>query len=329
MSYLTNIADRYSNRWVISGSHIFSLLAATVLAAVAPFAPSYLLTVLTLFCINVISIVGYRVITLMGGWSFAHVSLMGVGAYTMALLTTRTGWPVWPTLVLGPLVAAAVAAVLAYPILRTRHYYFFLSSAAAAEAIRQCFLQFTSVTGGAFGLPFIQKPEPLGSISFSVGLNFFYLVLVLLLATGLMVYFFIDRAPLGQNIRAVALNEQLSESLGMNTFGYRALAFVVGSAIAGLAGVLFASFNGIVSPSDFSPVIMFKVVAAAIVGGAVTFWGPILGLALLTLLEEVFRAYPDIVPLLWGISVIITIRLLPGGLETLAARLHTPRSRTR
>jgi len=322
MSGMTDISGTRGAEGRNAGYRAFGLLVALGIVAALPFVPNYPQTVLTLFVINVISIIGYRVITLMGGWSFAHVALMGVGAYAMALLTTSLGWPVWPTFVIGPMAAGLVAAVLAYPVLRTRHYYFFLSSAAAAEAIRQCFLQFQSVTGGAFGLPFIGRPEAIGPVSFTGGLNFLYLSMAIMALVGFAVYRFIDSAPLGQNIRAVALNEQLSESLGMNTFAYRSLCFVIGSGIAGLAGVLFASFNGIVSPSDFSPVIMFKVVAAAIVGGTRTFWGPILGLALLTILEELFRGYADIVPLLWGVSVILTIRLLPGGVETLIERLR-------
>lgn len=299
------------------------ILAMAVLIGIAllvpPFLSSYWRTVVVIYSINALLLVGYRLITSMGGWSFAQIAMMGLGGYTMALLTTKLGWSFWATLVAGPAVAALVAMILAYPVLRTRQYYFFLSTAAAAEAIRQCFLQFTGITGGPYGIPFIQRPTDLFGLPVSSDIGFYYLVLAVFAAISIVVYFGIDRRRLGATIQATAINEDLSESLGIDTFGHRAFAFVAGSAIAGLAGVLLASFNGIVSPSDFTSVAMFKIVAAAIVGGTATFAGPLIGLLYLTGLEEAFRKAAELVPLLWGISVIVVIRLLPDGLEGIFA----------
>jgi branched-chain amino acid transport system permease protein len=293
---------------------LVGILVLAALALLPVGLSSYWQTVAVLFGINATVLLGYRLITTMGGWSFAQVALMGLGAYTMALMTTSGGWSFWSTLVAGPLVAAFGAALLAFPVLRTRHYYFFLSTAAAAEAVRQCFLQFTDITGGAYGIPFLKRPPIIAGISFASDSNFYYLVLILFVVVFALL-FAIDRSDLGRTIKAVAANEELSESLGINTFAHRAFAFVTGSAVAGLGGVLLASFNGIVSPSDFGSTVMFKVVAAAIVGGTSTFLGPIVGLAYLTGLEELFRSAPDVVPFFWGISVIVVVLLTPDGIE--------------
>ncbi len=283
-----------------------------------------------LFAINVTLVLGYRLITTMGGWSFAHVSTMGLGAYTMAILTTlENPWPFWATFFLGPIVAGAFALLIAYPVLRTRHYYFFLSTFAAGEALRQCYVQFSGITGGTYGIAFLPRPESILGIDFKTTTGFYYVALALAVCTGLALYRF-ELSRAGATIKAVAANEELSESIGINTWAYRTLPFVLGSVVAGFAGTLYGNFNGIIGPSDFTSYLMFKLVAAAIVGGVVTFYGPVLGLLFLTALEEIFRDYTDWVPLFWGFSVILALLFTKGGLESvvpgIAARVRSVRA---
>lgn len=296
-------------------AELAGVLAAAV-ALVAAFGASsiYLGQVLILFLINAMLVMSFRLITTMGGWSFAHVAFAAIGAYAMALLTTGQGWPFWPTLLVGTVAAGVLALALAYPVLRTREYNFFLATFAASAAIQQSLIQFSDITGGQNGVAFIPRPAPLAGIDFTTSGGFFALVLAVAVAVtlGLLA---IDRSHIGKTIKAVAENEQLSETLGVHTWGYRTLAFVIGSSIAGAAGVLLGNFNGIVNPGDFGPAFMFKIVAAAIVGGTRTFTGPLLGLILLTFLEELFRGTAQYIPLLWGLSVIAALLFTKGGLE--------------
>lgn len=296
------------------------LLACVIVAclALAPqFLSSYWQSVLVVFLINAILIMSYRLITTMGGWSFAHIAIMGIGAYTSALMMTmQSPWSFWISMSVSIVVTTAFALVLSYPVLRTRAYYFFLSTFAASEAIRQSFIQFSAVTGGTNGIPFIPRPEDVFGISLQSNSNFYLFVLAIaaVVGAGLLIF---DRSQTGKTIKAVAANEDLSTSLGMNCWRYRTLAFVVGSAVAGLAGALFATFNGTINPSDFSSTAMFKLVAAAIVGGTNTFTGPLVGLIFLTALEELFRNQASWVPFLWGASVIVVVLFTKGGLETI------------
>ncbi|MCP8894741.1 branched-chain amino acid ABC transporter permease [Shinella daejeonensis] len=295
-------------------------LLATMLAALIGVASvalgEYWLNVVVIFLINVMMLIGFRLVTLMGGWSFAHVAFMGLGAYTTAILTTMDApWSFWVTIPLAVLISGAVAFLVGLAVLRTRHYYFFLSSLAAGEALRQCFAQLDWITGGTYGISFIPRPSPVFGLVFNDTRNFLWLVLAFVLAVAFFARWF-DSSEAGRRIRAIAINEDLSASIGINTWAHRVLAFVVGSAVAGIAGVFFASFNKIVNPLDFSSVYMFRIVAAAIVGGVTTFFGPLLGLLYLTAVEELFRGIPEYVPLIWGFSVIGVLLLLPGGLET-------------
>jgi branched-chain amino acid transport system permease protein len=287
-------------------------------ALLASLNSSYLTGALALFAINAILVLSYRSITTMGGWSFAHVAIMGVGGYSVGLLSKPPfDLPVLLTLVVGGLLAALVAALLAYPVLRTRQYYFFLSTFAAGEALRQCFIQFRGITGGTSGIAFIERPEGLDPASTAQFLAF---VLFVLVVVGLFSAVF-DASETGLKIKAIGQDEDLSASLGMNAWSLRALAFVLGSFSAGIAGGLLVSYNGIVSPSDFSAELMFKVVASCIVGGTARLRGPIAGLIFLTLIEELFRGVPVFVPLIWGAIVIAVTLFAPGGLEVMIGRI--------
>ena len=299
---------------------IGTAIAAPLLVALPHALSLYWQSVLVIFTLNVIMIMGYRLITTMGGWSFSHVATAGLGAYTTAILMTlEVPWSFWVTLFLGAGIAGLFALIIAYPVLRTRHYYFFLSTFAAGEALRQGYIQFKGITGGGFGIAFIPRPEGFLGIDFDTTLGFYYLALASALIIWLLLYRF-DLSRLGRTIKAVAANEELSESIGINTWGHRTLPFVLGSVIAGFAGSLSANFNQTINPMDFGSILMFKLVAAAIVGGVSTFFGPILGLLYLTALEEAFRSWAEWVPLLWGASVIAVLMLWSGGLEMAVIR---------
>lgn len=313
-------AGAQANRQFLRAT-IVTTLALPLLIGLPHALSEYWQSVLVLFTINAILLFGYRVITTMGGWSFAHVAIAGLGAYTTAILMNlETPWSFWATFFLGALLAGAFAMLIAFPVLRTRHYYFFLSTFAAGEALRQCYIQFSGITGGSYGISFIPRPESILGIDFKTSTGFYYLALALALIVGLLLYRF-DLSRVGRTIKAVAANEELSESIGINTWAFRTLPFVLGSVIAGFGGVLYANFNGSINPLDFSSILMFKLVAAAIVGGVTTFFGPLIGLLYLTALEEIFRSWAQWVPLLWGISVIAVLLLSEGGLEMAFVRL--------
>lgn len=300
---------------------VYGLLVVGLVASclVAFLGTPYWASVAILLLINVIIVSGYRLITTMGGWSFVHVAFVGVGAYTLAILTTgANAMPFWIGLLAGPCVAALLALLISYPVLRTREYNFFLSTFAVAVAIQQCLIQFSSLTGGTSGIAFIPRPSLL---FFAPGSSASIFVLVAI-STAAVVTFCIlfDRSTYGANVRAVAANEALSRSLGINVWRYRTLAFVLGTTVAGFGGVLLAGFNGVVNPSDFSAAFMFKVVAAAIVGGTTSIIGPILGLLYLTFVEELFRNASQYIPLIWGCSIIAVLLISGKGLEGLILR---------
>lgn len=292
-------------------SDLNSLLIILVPFGLAPLiASSYFQGVLVLLALNAILVTSFRTITTMGGWSFAHVATMGIGAYSVAILSGEAhAIPVTVTMVIGVAGAMLFGFVVSIPVLRTRQYYFFLATFAAGEALRQSFLQFKEITGGATGIAFIPRPEGLeGTIQY----YYFVLGVWFILSIALKMF---DRSEIGASVKAVGLNEDLAVSLGINAWRNRSLVFVIGSGGAGLVGGLLASYNGVVSPADFNSTLMFKVVASAIVGGTTTFTGPLIGLLYLTAIEEIFRGLPRMVPMIWGVSVVSVLLFARSGID--------------
>lgn len=293
-----------------------------VFFTVAPqFMTEYQLWILTIFCINIILVTSFRLITTMGGWSFTHTICMGVGGYTTALLTTKfLHLPFWLTLPLGGLAAALFALAISYPVLRTKGFYFFISTYAAGEAMRQVWIKFRNIFGGHWGIGRIVKPSLLG-INFADPHVYYYLVLAFVALSLLIMYRF-DKSRLGDTIKATSMSDSLCESMGINTRRYETIVFVMGSFFAGIAGVLYVHYTGIVTPHDFSGIYMFNVLTWAIVGGTGSFAGPVMGLSLMTGIAEIFRHYKQWVPLINGLFIVGILLFLPEGIQSLPQRIR-------
>jgi len=134
----------------------------------------------------------------------------------------------------------------------------------------------------------------------------------------------VERSRIGLTFHAIHWQDKLAESVGVDTFRYRTLAFVISSFFAGLAGALYAHYIGTVSPTRFDVEEMVYVLIWAIVGGTATFYGPILGVVVLTILNEVvLRALgvDEMRPMLYGALLILSILFLPNGLESLVPKI--------
>ena len=112
----------------------------------------------------------------------------------------------------------------------------------------------------------------------------------------------------------------LAESVGVNTWRYRTLAHVVASFFAAVAGALLAHYVGAVTPTRFGLHIMLYVLVWVIVGGTRTFYGPILGVVALSVIDEFIREFDEYRPLVYGVILILTVRFLPHGLESLVLK---------
>lgn len=283
--------------------------------------------ILVLTVINVLLVSSYRLLTLTGEWSLAHVVIMGVGAYASALGAKELGLPVPVSMLLGALLAALLAFLLSYPLFRMKGFYFLIGSFAAGEVIRLIWKwsEMTWLFGGPKGIkliPPVPDIEALG-IDFYDPVNYYYLCLVVA-ALSLVLLYRVEQSRIGLTFHAIHWQDKLAESVGVNTFRYRMLAFVIASFFAGLAGALYAHYVGTVNPNRFGVEEMVYVLIWAIVGGTATFYGPIIGVIVLTILNEVvLRALGvDVMrPMLYGALLIVSILFLPNGLESMVPKI--------
>ena len=297
--------------------------------AVLPYLLSYSQQeIAVLLVINVLLVSSYRLLTLTGEWSLGHVVIMGVGAYASALLAKRLGVPVPLSMLLGAGMAAAAAAILSFPLFRMKGFYFLIGSFAAGEIIRLIWKRFTDPFGGPKGLkridPFPDVDAGFLSIDFYEPVNYYFLALIVVSAS-LFVLYRIERSRIGLTFHAIHWQDRLAESVGVDTFRYRTLAFVIASFFAGIAGGLYAHYVGAVNPTRFSVDQMVYVLVWAVVGGTATFYGPILGVVVLTVINEVvLRALglDTARPLIYGAILILSVLYLPNGLESLGPRLR-------
>ncbi len=282
--------------------------------------------ILVFLVINVLLVTSYRLLTLTGEWSLAHVVIMGVGAYGSALVSKDLAWPVPLSMLVGAAMAALVAFLLSFPLFRMKGFYFLIGSFAAGEIIRLLWKwsELTWLFGGPKGIKLIPPLPNIDalSIDFYSPVTYFYFCLIVV-AISLVILYRVERSRIGLTFHAIHWQDKLAESVGVDTFRYRTLAFVIASFFAGLAGALYAHYVGTVNPNRFSVEEMTYVLIWAIVGGTATFYGPILGVVTLTILNEVvLRALgvDQMRPMFYGVILILFILFLPNGLESLVVR---------
>jgi branched-chain amino acid transport system permease protein len=282
--------------------------------------------ILVFLVINVLLVTSYRLLTLTGEWSLAHVVIMGVGAYGSALVSKDLSWPVPLSMLVGAAMAALVAFLLSFPLFRMKGFYFLIGSFAAGEIIRLLWKwsELTWLFGGPKGIKLIPPLPNIDalSIDFYSPVTYFYFCLIVV-AISLVILYRVERSRIGLTFHAIHWQDKLAESVGVDTFRYRTLAFVVSSFFAGLAGALYAHYVGTVNPNRFSVEEMTYVLIWAIVGGTATFYGPILGVVTLTILNEVvLRALgvDQMRPMFYGVILILFSLFLPNGLESLVVR---------
>jgi len=309
------------------GSRLFAAFVTAALLFLLPHLLSFSQQELLVFlAINVLIVTSYRLLTLTGEWSLAHVVLMGVGGYASALFSKSFGVPVAISILFGAASAGAVAFILSFPLFRMKGFYFLIGSFAAGEVIRLIWKRFTDPFGGATGIKRIPGlPElDLGfvNVDFYSPVHYYYLMLVVV-ALSVLILHLIERSRIGLTFHAIHWQDRLAQSVGVDAFRYRMLAFVIASTFAGLGGALYAHYLSTVNPNQFDVEQMVYVVIWTIVGGTSRLYGPILGVVALTIVDEVvLRALgmDQIRPLLYGAILIATILFLPKGLESLVIR---------
>lgn len=257
-------------------------------------------------------IVGY-----VGQLSLAHAAFFALGAYVSALLFLKLKWSMWIGLPAAALLTGIAAFALGWVILRVRGHRFVIITVAFAEIMKLVATNWVDLTRGFMGLPGLQIPAlympGIGSIDLSSKQYFYYVVL---LAAVLAFYLCarIVRSSIGRAFVLVRENEVLAESLGISAFRYCMIAFVVGAALAGIAGALYGHYVGFVSPDLFNFSYITIMLIMVILGGKGTLVGPVLGAVIFTFLPELLREASHYRMVIFATILVVATLFMPRGI---------------
>ncbi|PKN11006.1 MAG: branched-chain amino acid ABC transporter permease, partial [Deltaproteobacteria bacterium HGW-Deltaproteobacteria-5] len=266
-------------------------LVVLVIALVLPHVITnlYYAQIITMSCIFAIGALSMNLIMgYTGQMSLAHGGFFAIGAYGVAILTSTLGWNFWLALPASALLAAFIGFLVGLPALRTRGAYFAITTLCLGEIIYLLAGNWLELTGGHTGMVGIPLPSPvsipgMGQLKFDSPASQYYLVLCFLLLTLFVMYRLINSMR-GRTFLATAINEDLSEAVGINTFRTKLLSFVVANFFAGLAGGIYASLMGSISPSVASVTMTFNFLMYVLLGGMTTLAGPVIGAFIIPIL---------------------------------------------
>ncbi|MBD1905811.1 branched-chain amino acid ABC transporter permease [Funiculus sociatus GB2-A5] len=225
--------------------------------------------------------------------NFGHVAFMTVGAYTTVLLSMK-GVPLIFAVLIGAAVAALLGLLIGLSTLRLREDYLAIVTIGVAELLRLVALNEEELTFGSFG---VQARTSVGRSGYALPLDSLPLdlniglMVLSLLVLGLTFWLLerLVRSPWGRVLKAIREDEQIPKALGKNVFWYKLQAFMLGGAIAGVAGSFYAWYLKTVYPTNFEPLITFNAWTIVVLGGAGSNLGTILGAIIFSAYFEATR----------------------------------------
>jgi branched-chain amino acid transport system permease protein len=254
-----------------------------------------------------------------GQFSFGHAAFFGIGAYTSTLLLLRGGVTPWLGMIAGGVLAAGFGLFEGYLSFRygLRGPYFSLVTLAFAEMLRVVSVNAKAV-GASIGLVIPTGIAAPAMFVFAGKLSYYYVILAMT-AAALVITRALARSRLGYALIAVRENEDAAEAAGVNALGVKLAAMALSSFLTAFGGTFYAQYFAYIDPTiTFGPAISIQGLLPAIVGGAGTVLGPLLGSFVLTPISELTRAAlrgragADI--MLYGLILILVISFLPQGL---------------
>jgi len=241
------------------------------------------------------------------------------GAYTSALLTDA-GYSFFVGAIAAIAVSAIIGGLLAWPTKKLRQEYWAIVTLAAGEILRIFIKTETWLAGGTFGL---SAPQPLEHL-LPKNLYFLFFVIVGVTTVVLALFFlnYFTRTPLGRILRAGREDDDLPRAFGKDLYLSKAKAMIIGGALGGLAGCLFAHYMGYISPMSFKPLKTFIIWAMVIVGGTGNFLGVIIGTVCIQIFYNGTRFLSDFLPI--SMVTISSIRMMVIGLLIIVFMLYKP-----
>jgi len=299
------------------GGVLVAIAAVTAVAApffLKPFGIFLISTwaVLTIAAIGLNLTLGYA-----GQISLAQGAFVGIGAYTVALLTPA-GVPFFVAFMAAGLLCFAIGWILGYPALRVQHHYLAFVTLAFTTLVFLVLRNEEWLTNGIYGITGTPRPNLLGWKT-SAARDFYFLCLGTLTMLSLATWWML-RSPWGRAFLALRENPIRALSLGLDTRRYTLMAFAIGSSLGGLAGALYAPLVQFIEPNSFSFGLSFNLLLMVIVGGSGNFFGPFVGVLIAVLLPEWLRITQGYYLIAYAAAVMVILAFCPTGVLGLIER---------
>ncbi len=297
--------------------------------------PDFWITQMNYIGLYALVVMGLVLLTgVVGLTSFGQSAFVGIGAYATAYLSTTLGWSPWINVFIGLAVTLVAALVLGWITLRMSGHYLPLATIAWCLALFYTMgnLDALGKYDGILGVP----PIRLGAIDFTEGRRLYYLIWIIGLGAAWAMLNLLDSRT-GRAIRSLHDGKTMPEAMGIPTFRYKVLVFVLAALLASISGWLFAHFQRTVNPSPFGIKFGIEYLVMAIIGGVGSIWGAFTGAAVVKLLEDQLQVLlPKLIGtsgnfeiIVFGLVLVLVLKYAPQGLwPQLASRFPTrPRPR--
>jgi len=300
-------------------------IGAALLAVLPPFLNSYwvgLFTEMLVFAVLAMSLdilLGYT-----GLPSLGHAGIFGVAAYAVAVLATTYSAGFWACVAGGILAGTLLSALFGLLVSHVRDVYFLMITLALGMVLWGVGYRWIPVTGGDNGISGIPSLEVHAGLPASGPLHFYYVTFGVFVVCAVLMGLIV-RSPFGYTLRGIRENEGRMKSLGFNTWLHCYLSYVIAGLFASVAGVLWAYYNGYVSPTYMELTASSELFLMVTLGGPGTLVGSIFGASAIVLFKNVMSGITERWLLILGIVYVITILVAPQGLWNLGRRRGGPK----
>ena len=296
------------------------LLIVALLAVGPAVLPQFYITLFNYIGLYSLVALGLLLLTgVAGQTSFGQAAFVGIGAYTTAVLTTMFAWSPWLTLLVGLAATGAIAYVLGAITLRMSGHFLPLATIAWGISLFYLFGTLPNL-GGFTGLTNI-PPLTLFGFELRQERHFYYLIWIVALAALWATHNLLDSRP-GRAIRAIKGSLTMAEAFGVDSARLKSMVFIYAALLACVSGWLYAHMQRFVNPTPFSLTSSIEYLFMAVVGGAGSVWGAVIGATLITLLKEMLQSIlPKLLGqtgqfeiIVFGILIIVLLQRAPDGL---------------
>lgn len=283
-------------------------LILIVLMTIPLFIPRFYTYILAVILVTSLLAMSLNMLVGHGGlYQFHHAAFYGVGAYTFALILTKTSLPFWIAFLAGGLFAAVAGVLIGVFCVRLSKLYFGMLQISLGSLIWAIAFRWYSLTGGDDGIHGIPVPSFVSSIQ-----GAYYFVLLFAGICVLLMYL-IYRSPFGATFQAIRDNPERCRAIGINVRRHLLMGMAISTFFAGIAGVLFVVVEGSVFPDLLFWILSLEIFIMCLLGGWFTFAGPMVGAAIMVSLRTFVGIYTEYWTLILGLILILLIFFLPEG----------------